>query len=210
MRRRPATQTGMTLLEVILALAISSLTILMATTALSVASGYLKRQQQHDGAKQAMEDAFKLLQYELSFMRTLNAVSSKKIEFDTVLLHQKNGYQMPGRSIFECTESHDRRIELIHRSFPLVEYSSDKQKFLPNIVDATAVQAHSRVLISGLNSCAFEYGLAEAASLPNSKPGEWLSHWNQQPKDVRLVRFRLGTRQNTWPSGVFELNSHAY
>lgn len=206
----PNGQDGLTLIEVVIALAISSLLVLMATTALSAASGYLHRQEVRGSAKDGREGTFQLLRHDLSFARKLLVANPRKLEFGTALHHQAEGAQVPGRVSFECVKRADGLVDLARTSYPVVEFNVAQKAFVPKAVDANWVSMHTEVVAIGLSACSFEYGLMDrAGSAPGTRAAEWISDWGSQPGMPTLVRVQMNLYQNDWPRAVFALSGHA-
>ena len=208
--KRSRAQNGLTLIEVVIALAISSLLVLMATTALSTASGYLHRNEVRGSLKDEREDTFHLFRHDLSFARKILVANSRKLEFWTALHHQAGGVQVPGRVSFECVKRTDGLFDLARASYAVVEFSGAQKAFVPKAVDAKWISMHTQGIAIGLHSCSFEYGLMDRpASGPGAQSAEWVTDWGSQSGVPTLVRMQINQHQNDWPRVVFALNGHA-
>ncbi len=195
---RPRAQAGFTLLELMVALAISAVVAVIGASAMSTALDFYGRNSDRARSREEVRGAERILRHEWATRGTLVKGSATTLEFDT--LHPVLGSTAPAPAIarveYACETAEGGTMVLVHR----VRAPMNNRQTNP-LLD-------SSVLASGLRMCAFSY----LTRLPNreGKPiPTWLAKWEQPRQPPDLLRMGLSGIRDDMPAVVYRAREAA-
>lgn len=202
---RPGTQTGFTLLELMVALAISAVVAVIGASAMSTALDFYGRNNDRARSREEVRGAERVLRHEWTTRGIAVKGSATTLEFDT--LHPVMG--TPGaapaiaRVEYACeTAEGSSTMVLVHRVKTIATAASNNSRQqAPTLLDTS-------VLASGLRMCAFSY----LTRMPNreGKPiPTWLAKWEQPRQPPDLLRLGLSGVRDDMPALVYKARSEA-
>ncbi len=194
---------GFTLLELVIALAVSSLVALMATAALSFGLGFSSRMNERLDDQAHTAQAERLLREHWSQRAGQVEVEERILRFTTAAPLLVQGAAMPGAAVYHCQLDEDAdapdRWVLMHYIIPMVDGRTR---------DPVAPQR----LISNLTDCRFSFlrlrppdrpavgAPVGAAAVPTP---EWVSKWPLGEPAPQLVRAHWVGARAEMPERVF-------
>ena len=201
---RPGTQTGFTLLELMVALAISAVVAVIGASAMSTALDFYGRNNDRARSREEVRGAERILRHEWTTRGIAVKGSATTLEFDT--LHPVMG--TPGaapaiaRVEYACeTAEGGGSMVLVHRVKTLAVATTNNRQPAPTLLDTS-------VLASGLRMCAFSY----LTRMPNreGKPiPTWLAKWEQLRQPPDLLRLGLSGVRDDMPALVYSARGEA-
>lgn len=206
MTRRPLPrhpQRGFTLLELIVALALSSLVAMVGTVALSMASDFYARHQTRTPARDSVRAVERILHHEWAG-RGLRVYSNGAIlEFDTAhpLLWAPNTSLPLARVRYSCEPAANAKgWTLVYQVQPLPPAT------VPGTPAArrppTELNSPRKVLASALQVCAFSFLLQGLDAQGKPQP-RWIQGWDAQQPPPRLMRLALSGLHADVPAVVY-------
>lgn len=194
----PHAQTGFTLLELMVALAISAVVAVIGASAMSTALDFYGRNSDRARSREEVRGAERILRHEWTSRGIAVKGSATTLEFDT--LHPVMG--TPGaapaiaRVEYACeTAEGGSTMVLVHRVKTLAAATTNNRQPAPTLLD-------TNVLASGLRMCAFSY----LTRMPNreGKPiPTWLAKWEQLRQPPDLLRLGLSGVRDDMPALVY-------
>ncbi|CAN7732919.1 prepilin-type N-terminal cleavage/methylation domain-containing protein [Acidovorax sp. LjRoot66] len=198
------TQTGFTLLELMVALAISAVVAVIGASAMSTALDFYGRNNDRARSREEVRGAERILRHEWTTRGIAVKGSATTLEFDT--LHPVMG--TPGaapaiaRVEYACeTAEGGGTMALVHRVKTLAVATTNNRQPAPTLLDTS-------VLASGLRMCAFSY----LTRMPNreGKPiPTWLAKWEQLRQPPDLLRLGLSGVRDDMPALVYSARGEA-
>lgn len=198
------TQTGFTLLELMVALAISAVVAVIGASAMSTALDFYGRNNDRARSREEVRGAERILRHEWTTRGMAVKGSATTLEFDT--LHPVMG--TPGaapviaRVEYACeTAEGGGTMVLVHRVKTLAVATTNNRQPAPTLLDTS-------VLASGLRMCAFSY----LTRMPNreGKPiPTWLAKWEQLRQPPDLLRLGLSGVRDDMPALVYSARGEA-
>ncbi|MFN9471963.1 type II secretion system protein J [Acidovorax sp.] len=203
----PGIQAGFTLLELMVALAISAVVAVIGASAMSTALDFYGRNGDRARSREEVRGAERILRHEWTTRGIAVKGSATTLEFDT--LHPVMG--TPGaapaiaRVEYACeTAEGSSTMTLVHRVRTLPPATAANTTARP----PTPTLLDTQVLASGLRMCAFSY----LTRLPNreGKPiPTWLAKWEQLRQPPDLLRMGLSGVRDDMPALVYKARSEA-
>ncbi len=200
-------QAGFTLLELMVALAISAVIAVIGASAMSTSLDFYGRNGERARSREEVRGAERILRHEWATRGMLVKGSATTLEFDT--LHPVMG--SPGaapaiaRVEYACeTPEGGSTMVLVHRIRALATAApgnNNSRQQPPALLDTS-------VLASGLRMCAFSY----LTRLPNreGKPiPTWLAKWEQLRQPPDLLRMGLSGIRDDMPAVVYRARGEA-
>lgn len=194
----PRAQTGFTLLELMVALAISAVVAVIGASAMSTALDFYGRNSDRARSREEVRGAERILRHEWTTRGIAVKGSATTLEFDT--LHPVMG--TPGaapaiaRVEYACeTAEGGSTMVLVHRVKTLAVATTNNRQPAPTLLDTS-------VLASGLRMCAFSF----LTRMPNreGKPiPTWLAKWEQLRQPPDLLRLGLSGVRDDMPALVY-------
>lgn len=198
------TQTGFTLLELMVALAISAVVAVIGASAMSTALDFYGRNNDRARSREEVRGAERILRHEWTTRGISVKGSATTLEFDT--LHPVMG--TPGaapaiaRVEYACeTAEGGGTMVLVHRVKTLAAATTNNRQPAPTLLDTS-------VLASGLRMCAFSY----LTRMPNreGKPiPTWSAKWEQLRQPPDLLRLGLSGVRDDMPALVYRARGEA-
>lgn len=202
----PGMEGGFTLLELMVALAISAVVALIGASAMSTALDAYGRNGERARSREEVRGAERILRHEWTTRGMAVKGSATTLEFDT--LHPVMGTTGAGPAIarveYACeTAEGASTMALVHRvrTLPPAAASATARPQAPTLLD-------TQVLATGLRMCAFSY----LTRLPNreGKPiPTWLAKWEQPRQPPDLLRMGLSGVRDDMPALVYKARSEA-
>lgn len=202
---RPGTQNGFTLLELMVALAISAVVAVIGASAMSTALDFYGRNGDRARSREEVRGAERILRHEWTTRGISVKGSATTLEFDT--LHPVMGTPGAGPAIarveYACepAEGNSGRMALVHRVRTLPPASTtnnnanNSRQQAPTLLD-------TQVLASGLRMCAFSY-LTRLPSREGKPIPTWLAKWEQLRQPPDLLRVGLSGVRDDMPALVY-------
>lgn len=203
---RPRAQAGFTLLELMVALAISAVVAVIGASAMSTALDFYGRNSDRARSRDEVRGAERILRHEWATRGMLVKGSATTLAFDT--LHPVMG--KPGaapaiaRVEYACeTPADSSTMVLVHRvrALTAATTTNNTSQQPPALLDTS-------VLASGLRMCAFSY----LTRLPNREGKSiptWLAKWEQLRQPPDLLRMGLSGIRDDMPAVVYRARSEA-
>lgn len=191
-------ESGFTLLELVVALALSTLVSLLGAMALGFASDFYARNEarlKHDTTVRTIE---KTLRAEWGSRKGIARLSKDAIEFDTSSPIANKSQSGIIRVRYTCVDDRDKSGQqvLLHETLQAAK-ASDRTE---NLEVETTSQ-----LVGDLRVCEFS-----ALQLSSNKSGdqftEWVTLWNSEIQLPRLLRLKLNGSYVDVPDFVFVAN----
>ena len=197
----PGSQGGFTLLELMVALAISAVVAVIGASAMSTALDAYSRNGERARSREEVRGAERILRHEWTTRGITVKGSSTTLEFDT--LHPVMGTKGTGPAIarveYACENTEGAgTMALVHRVRTLPPAATTNTTARP----PTPTLLDTQVLATGLRMCAFSY----LARLPNreGKPiPTWLAKWEQPRQPPDLLRLGLSGVRDDMPALVY-------
>lgn len=209
-------QQGFTLLELIVALALSSLVALVGTAGLSMASDFYARHQARSPARDSVRAAERILQHEWQGRGLRVYADANLLEFDTV-----HPWQMPtpsrqrtsvtdtaplplARVRYRCEKAaHSKAWALVYQVQPLPP-AAPVGAPVPSrpVADVEGVR---HVMAAPLQQCAFSF-LAQGLDAQGKPEPRWVAGWDASQPPPRLMRLALSGLHADAPPVVY--NAH--
>lgn len=198
-------QTGFTLLELIVALAISSLVAVIGAAAMSSALDFYHRNAYRSAAREDVRAVERAIRYEW-------ATRSKAVRSDGSMLEFETLFPVTGRASsastlahvrYACETSPNEGIVLTHRV-------SSLPTGVPRIGQRTQPSAleETRVLATRLQICAFSF-LGEKPTAQGKPQPVWLSTWDEKTAAPALMRLSLSGLRDDMPPVVYQARTAA-
>lgn len=205
MRTHPQREAGFTLLELIVALAISSLVAAIGAAAMSTTLGFYQRNTQRSAAREDVRAVERTLRHEWTTRGTSVHSDGLSLEFDTlqpVTIHASQ-YPAVAHVRYVCENTSDNGLVLSHHVSSLATTSSR-----PQPSPSSSVQEINRILANHLQACAFSF--LGTAPGPQGKPQpQWLATWDTKTPPPDLMRLTLSSLRDDMPAVVYQARTGA-
>jgi len=181
-------QGGFTLLELVVALALSALVSLIGAMALSAGTDFYARNASRLHAHDAMRAIERTLRMEWEFRAANFGLTRDGIEFDTTTPASVSPSPGVAHVRYKCHKDGDGRYELTGQTTP-VPAGTDRD-------------VQSNLLIAGLAACelsALQSRLDDSGKLSSA----WVDSWSPKDSPPRLIRFKLIGELGEMPAFVF-------
>lgn len=208
-----APQRGFTLLELIVALALSSLVALVGTAGLSMASDFYARHQARNPAREAVRAAERILQHEWQGRGLRVYADATVLEFDT--LHP---WQLPTSSRSRTSAPDTPPLPLARVRYRCEQAADSKAWALVYQVQALPpaappgapvargptpeAEGQRWVLAAPLQVCAFSFLLQGLDAQGKPQP-RWVASWDASQPPPRLMRLALSGLHADAPPVVY-------
>ena len=193
-------QTGFTLLELIVALAISSLVAVMGAAAMSTALDFYHRNSQRSSAREDARAVERALRHEWATRGMQVRSDGSMLEFET--LHPIARQIPPDLTLahvrYACETTKEEGLVLTHRvsALPVRQMGGPQNPKNPAFEER-------RVLISRLQTCAFSFLEAAAGSQGKTQP-RWVTTWDKEKPAPILMRLALSGATTNMPPVVYK------
>lgn len=201
---RPRAQTGFTLLELMVALAISAVVAVIGASAMSTALDFYGRNNDRARSREEVRGAERILRHEWTTRGIAVKGSATTLEFDTLhpVMRTPGAAPAIARVEYACeTAEGGGTMVLVHRVKTLAVATTNNRQPAPTLLDTS-------VLASGLRMCAFSY----LTRMPNreGKPiPTWLAKWEQLRQPPDLLRLGLSGVRDDMPALVYSARGEA-
>lgn len=181
--QRTRQQAGFTLLELVVALAVSGLVTLLGASAMSMALDFYQRHGQRSSVRESIRASERILRHEWSGRGQLMASDGLSLEFVTaypVLRKPQPGLEL-ALVRYVCESAAGGGRALVHYAAPA---PAEGRRALE-----TPRWSETRVLATGVQACAFSF-LTEVREPGGETRPRWLSQWkdpNHMPDLMRLA-----------------------
>lgn len=205
MKRSPRSAAGFTLLELIVALAISSLVAMMGAAAMSTTLDYYQRNSHRSAAREDVRAIERTLRHEWATRGITVRSDGTMLEFDT--LHPVSRRASPELTLahvqYTCEATPNEGLVLIHR----IRASSAKE---PNAAQRNQrpLYEETRVLATRLEACAFSF-LGSLLNPQGKLQPRWVSSWDEKTPAPELMRLALSGVRNDMPPVVYQARTEA-
>jgi prepilin-type N-terminal cleavage/methylation domain-containing protein len=199
-RSRPLPR-GFTLLELVIALAVSSLVALMATAGLSFGLDFSKRMHHRLDEQMQAAQAERMLRQHWSQRSGQAEVEERTLRFTTTVPLMVQGAPVSGAVVYECRAEDDTTAS----PWALV------QSVIPVADGRSRDPVEPLVLLDNLSECRFSFlrlrppqrpvGGASTAQAPPTP--EWVSKWPLGEAAPQVVRAHWSGARGTMPERVF-------
>lgn len=200
MKRHPRSAAGFTLLELIVALAISSLVAMMGAAAMSTSLDFYQRNTHRSSARDDVRAIERTIRHEWATRGITIRSDGSMLEF--VTLHpvaRKAPPHLPLAHVrYACETMPSEGLVLTHHisSPPIRESGSLRPSQRPTYEE-------SRILATHLQVCAFSF-LGKVPD-PQGKPQpRWLSTWDEKTPAPDLMRLTLSGVRDDIPPVVYQ------
>lgn len=205
MKRHPGSAAGFTLLELIVALAISSLVAMMGAAAMSTTLDFYQRNAHRSAAREDVRAIERILRHEWATRSVRVRSDGAMLEFDT--LHPVTRKASPDLTLahvqYACETTPNQGLVLTHR----ISASQAKQ---PDSLQRNQRPLHeeTRVLATHLEACTFAF-LRNILG-PQGKPQpQWVPTWDERTPAPELMRLTLSGVRNDIPPVVYQARTGA-
>lgn len=192
----PAPQHGFTLLELIVALAISSLVALMGASALSGMLDFQHRSAQRGAAREDVRATERIVRHEWAGRGNRIRSDGQSLEFDT--LYPVGGAPDAAslaRVRLACETTPDGALELLH-------YVSAVAATGQAPTQQSTRWQKAQVLVTHLQTCAFAF-LVQIREADGQVQPQWLSKWDEKNPAPQLMRLSLSGLGQDMPPVVY-------
>ena len=188
MKNKRRAQTGFTLLELIVALAISSLVAVMGAAAMSTALDFYQRNAHRSAAREDARAVERTLRHEWATRGIEVRSDGAVLEFDTLhpVTKQSSLDLTMAHVRYACEATTEEGLALTHRISVLPPAPASTQQSAKN----NPVYVETRVLISRLQTCAFSF-LGTAPDSQGKPQSRWLTTWDKQTPAPNLMRLAM-------------------
>lgn len=199
---RPAAQAGFTLLELIVALAVSALVALVGASALSGMLDFQHRSARRSDARADVRAAERIVRHEWASRAGVVRTDGSFLEFDTLYPYGA-GPAAPvlARVRLACMPAADDQLQLLHSVSALPEVAA------PGASAPAPQWQDGQVLASGLRSCAFSL-LAQVRQPDGRTQPRWQAQW-EGPDAPQLMRLALSGLRADMPAQVYAARAGA-
>lgn len=189
---------GFTLIELIIALAISALIAVIGSAALSAAMDFYQRSQQRGTLREDTRAAQRILRHEWAGRGPQIRSDGSMLEFVTAfpVLSQNTPAQTIGRVRWTCTDTGKQGTTLVRQvwAMPLGQ--------LPGKGDSAKALEES-TLATQLQSCSFSF-LGKRVDKMGNPETYWVTSWDDKTPAPHLMRFFLSGLRDDMPAVVYE------
>ncbi|TXI91654.1 MAG: prepilin-type N-terminal cleavage/methylation domain-containing protein [Aquabacterium sp.] len=192
MMQRRTQQAGFSLLELVVALAISALVALMGASAMSMALDFYQRNAQRSTARESIRAAERILRHEWAGRGLLIRSDGLALEFITLhpVLRKPQADLVLARVRYACEPSGKGKLELSH-SVASLPGDSPGAPQPPRWLE-------TRILASDLQECAFSF-LTEVRDPGGAMQPRWQAEWDDQRPAPHLMRLALSDHDHMPP-----------
>ena len=197
-RRR---QHGLTLLELVVALALSALVSLLGAAALGAGSDFYARSTQRLHQHEQLRAALRTLRFEWQARARLGRSDATSLEFAT--LHTLSDPVVPGVAWarYACEGSPETGFTLTHQiKLGVPEQQGDRLQAAPSAASADLPEPET--LLYDLRECAFSV-LRQVTEKTGETLPLWKDEWDSQEPAPRLIRIKLAGPRGDLPPVVF-------
>lgn len=190
--QRRIQQAGFTLLELVVALAISALVALMGASAMSMALDFYQRNAQRSTARENIRAVERMLRYEWAGRGLVVRSDGLTLEFITLypVLRKAQPNLAPARVRYACESSDSGGLTLSHSVAALTRDNPGTPQ-PPRWLE-------TRILASGLQECAFSF-LTEVREPGGAMQPRWTPRWDDNKPGPHLMRLALSDHDHMPP-----------
>ena len=200
MRKHQRFQEGFTLLELIVALAISSLVAVIGAAARSTALNFYQRNTHRSSAREDVRAAERTMRHEWATRGISIRSDGSMLEFDTLYPVARNA--SPNMTLahvrYACESTAGEGLVLTHRV-------SSLPTSLARPLQGAQHPAYeeTRILASRLQSCAFSF-LGKIPDPHGKLQPRWFTTWDANTPAPDLMRFTLSGLRSDMPPVVYQ------
>lgn len=205
MKRCPKSEAGFTLLELIVALAISSLVAMMGAAAMSTTLDFYQRNAHRSAAREDVRAIERTLRHEWATRGTTVRSDGSMLQFNT--LHPVARRALPDLTLaqvqYACETTPNEGLVLIHRiSVPPAKGPNSVQR------NQSPMHEETRILATRLEACAFSF-LGSALGPGGQPQPRWIASWDEKTPAPELMRLVLSGVRADMPPVVYQARTGA-
>lgn len=194
-------QTGFTLLEMIVAMALSALVALIGATALGAGADFYARSGLRLHSHADIRATERTMRIEWETRGSSITMASDVIEFDTTTPVTMLATPSVATIRYQCQSDGDGRFKLVSETKPLMADPgrSDPADSANGPGPGTRMP---QILVTGLTECGFS-ALQNRVDQAGRVSTAWVDSWSSKDRSPQLMRLKLTGRFGDMPSMVF-------
>lgn len=195
-------QSGFTLLELVVALALSALVSLIGAMALSAGTDYYSRSGLRLHYQANVKATEKTLRVEWKTRGKDVQLSAEAVMFDTATPVAALPFVGIARVRYACTGDRTAGYKLTHQTWSMLGRNEDNVASEPWVRDGRQGEAQIIDLLTGLSSCQFS-ALKNRRDNSGRSISEWVISWAGKERAPQLLRMKLTSDFGDLPHFVF-------